>query len=224
MAYRLRLSECNLNIGSKNIQFNGDGFRIVFVSEGTAVIREVTSDIKLNHNSAIYSEKALEIIFGGIKSVVLIWELFNDSYTHNNPPYEIYSEVTNKLEAEINLDTLGDYKYLMRCDKVAFPLGGIAYTHTHKGPGIRYLLSGSLDVTVNGETSNILPNEAWFETGPQHVYASSSKTVATSFVRVMILPVSVKGLKSIEYVLKEDNNKPKLQQYTMFIDSDLDIK
>ena len=40
----------------------------------------------------------------------------------------------------------------------------------------------------------------------------------------MILPVSVKGLKSIEYVLKEDNNKPKLQQYTMFIDSDLDIK
>ena len=40
----------------------------------------------------------------------------------------------------------------------------------------------------------------------------------------MILPISIKGLKSIEYVLEEDDDKPKLQQYTMFIDSDLDIK
>ena len=33
-----------------------------------------------------------------------------------------------------------------------------------------------------------------------------------------------KNLKSIAYVLEEDDDKPKLQKYTMFIDSDLHIK
>ena len=40
----------------------------------------------------------------------------------------------------------------------------------------------------------------------------------------MVLPNSIKGLKSIEYVLQEDKDKPKLQQYTMFVDTELFIK
>jgi hypothetical protein len=40
----------------------------------------------------------------------------------------------------------------------------------------------------------------------------------------MVLPYSIKGLKSIEYVLQEDKDKPKLQQYTMFVDTELFIK
>ena len=223
MGYRLVLSECRLNRQSKNVQLNGNVSRVVFILEGTAIIREGSNTQSiLKQNSAIYSKNPLEIAFDGIKNVILIWELLHESYVHSDHLSETYSEVTKKLESEIDLDSEG--VYLIRCDRVDFPLGGIAYTHTHKGPGIRYLVSGSLDVTVNGETSHILPNQAWFETGPQHVYASSSEIIASSFVRVMILPISIKGLKSIEYVLEEDDDKPKLQQYKMFIDSDLDIK
>ena len=29
--------------------------------------------------------------------------------------------------------------WLVRCDRVDFPPGGIAYTHTHPGPGLRVL-------------------------------------------------------------------------------------
>ena len=223
MVYRLVLSECTLSSQSKNIQLNGNVSRVVFILEGIAVIREGSgTESTLSKNSAIYSNNTLEISYEGIKSVILIWEVLHDLYPPSQCISEIYNDVTKKLESEINLQSEG--AYLIRCDMVDFPLGGIAYTHTHKGPGIRYLMSGSLDVTVNGETAHILPHQAWFETGPQHVYAVSSETVLTSFVRVMVLPVSIKGLKSIEYVLKEDDDKPKLQQYTMFIDSDLHIK
>ena len=38
----------------------------------------------------------------------------------------------------------------MRCDRIDFPPGGIAYTHTHPGPGIRYLLHGELDIHTEG--------------------------------------------------------------------------
>src|ERR1700733_12493930 len=33
-------------------------------------------------------------------------------------------------------------KYLMRADRVDFPIGGVAYLHRHQGPGIRRLLHG----------------------------------------------------------------------------------
>ena len=36
--------------------------------------------------------------------------------------------------------------WLMRHDRIDFPPGGIAYRHTHPGPGIRYLLHGSIRI------------------------------------------------------------------------------
>ena len=44
------------------------------------------------------------------------------------------------LSAEVELDP--STEWLMRCDRVDFPPGGVAYRHTHPGPGIRCLLFG----------------------------------------------------------------------------------
>ena len=223
MGYRLTLREYKLNRESKNIQLKGNMPRIVYILEGTTLLRKGSSQpCRLQSNSAMYSNEPLEIYVAGVKSVILIWEFLKDSKKSCAYVSSVHNEVSKKLEAEINLDI--EDEYIIRCDRVDFPLGGIAYTHTHKGPGIRYLLSGSLDVMVGGITSHMVPKQAWFETGPEHVYAVSSETCSTSFVRVMVLPYSIKGLKSIEYVLQEDKDKPKLQQYTMFVDTELFIK
>ena len=223
MGYRLTLREYKLNRESKNIQLKGNVPRVVYVLEGTTLVREGSANLcRLQLNSAMYSNEPLDIYLSGIKSIILIWELLGDSNLSGDYVSPVYNEVSKKLEAEINLDI--EDKYVIRCDRVDFPLGGIAYTHTHKGPGIRYLLSGSLDVMVGGITSHMAPKQAWFETGPEHVYAVASETCSTSFVRVMVLPNSIKGLKSIEYVLQDDKDKPKLQQYTMFVDTELFIK
>ena len=109
----------------------------------------------------------------------------------------------------------------MRCDRVDFPLGGVAHTHTHQGPGIRCLLRGEFRVRVGGAESLISPGEAWFERGADPVYASPIDL--TSFVRVMILPAALKGKRSIRYVRSEDQAKPKTQTYTIFLDELIEI-
>ncbi|MBI1735013.1 MAG: hypothetical protein HYR51_07555 [Candidatus Rokubacteria bacterium] len=125
-----------------------------------------------------------------------------------------------KLAREVDLAP-GDY--LMRCDRVDFPLGGVAYTHTHQGPGIRVLLRGRFRVEVDGHAQEIAPGGAWFERGPDPVYAEASREELTSFVRVMVLPRALLGKSSIRYVKPEDQARPKTQTYAVFVDAPITV-
>ena len=126
-----------------------------------------------------------------------------------------------KLVSPLAIDT--SKNWLMRCDRVDFPLGGIAYTHTHQGPGIRALLTGGFRVQSAGHDFRIAPGEPWFESGPDPVLAHASETELSSFARVMVLPVELVGKSSIRYVLPEDQDKPKRQTYQLFIDEPIAI-
>jgi quercetin dioxygenase-like cupin family protein len=125
-----------------------------------------------------------------------------------------------KLAREVDLPP---GEYLVRCDRVDFPPGGVAYTHTHQGPGIRVLLRGRFRVEVDGRAKDIAPGEAWFERGPDPVYAEASRDESTSFVRVMILPRALLGESSIRYVRPEDQTRPKAQTYTVFVDAPISL-
>ncbi len=81
----------------------------------------------------------------------------------------------------------------MRCDRIDFPPGGIAYRHTHPGPGIRYLLHGELDITTEGKMLSYGKGGAWFEAGSDPVLAEASSHQPTAFVRVMVLPAEWAG-------------------------------
>jgi quercetin dioxygenase-like cupin family protein len=120
------------------------------------------------------------------------------------------------LSAEVELDP--STGWLARCDRIDFPPGGVAYTHTHPGPGIRYLLTGSIEIQTAGHASTYAPGEAWFESGPDPVHAAASPTEDTAFVRVLLLPVEWEGKRTIRYVDPADDDKPKLQRPTVFFD------
>jgi hypothetical protein len=107
---------------------------------------------------------------------------------------------------------------LIRCDRVDFPPGGVAYLHTHEGPGVRVLLSGTIRIDTAGASEEYEPFQAWFEPGPEPVFAAASGTEATAFVRCMVLPAGLRGQSSIRYVRDEDAAKPKPQRYTVFVD------
>jgi quercetin dioxygenase-like cupin family protein len=113
------------------------------------------------------------------------------------------------LSRRIQLDPYEDW--VMRCDRVDFPPGGIAYRHTHPGPGIRYLLHGELDVTCEGKMLSYGKGGAWFESGPDPVLAESSHHQPTAFVRVLILPAEWAGKRTIRYLDPADDQRPKLQ-------------
>jgi quercetin dioxygenase-like cupin family protein len=125
------------------------------------------------------------------------------------------------LAAEVVLDRT--IAWLMRCDRVDFPPGGVAYRHTHPGPGIRCLLHGTLSVETGGESRRYGPFEPWFESGPEPVFAAASAEEETAFVRVLLLPREWAGKRTIRYVDPVDEAKPKLQRARVFFDEPIEL-
>ena len=123
------------------------------------------------------------------------------------------------LAAAVELDQARDW--LMRCDRVDFPPGAVAYRHAHPGPGIRRLLFGELAVTTGGVTTTHRAGSPWFESGPEPVYAESSATDETAFVRVMLLPAEWAGRRTIRYTDPADADRPALQRAKVFLEEPL---
>jgi hypothetical protein len=115
-------------------------------------------------------------------------------------------------------DDPGPGEWLLRCDRVDFPPGGIAYSHTHPGPGLRVLLKGRISIETQGATHEYGPLEWWYETGSDPVFARTSDTEETAFVRVLVLPRGWEGKRTIRYVDPADEEKPKLQHATVFLE------
>lgn len=112
--------------------------------------------------------------------------------------------------------------WIVRCDRIDFPPGGIAYRHTHPGPGIRRLLFGSLHIDAPGQSATYGPGEPWFEGAGDPVLATASGTEPTAFVRVLVLPAEWEGKRTITYIDPADDEKPKLQRPTVFFDHALE--
>jgi hypothetical protein len=161
-------------------------------------------------NRVVYDVERNEAHFGAasVSGHALVWELG-----------AVAGDA--KLAADVEL---GPGEWLVRCDRVDFPSGGIAYRHTHPGPGIRCLLHGSLRIESGGETHEYGPFDPWFESGPEPVLAVASDTEETAFVRVMLLPREWEGKRTIRYVDPADDEKPKLQRASVFGDVPLRLE
>jgi hypothetical protein len=120
--------------------------------------------------------------------------------------------------------TLPAGELLLRGDSVAFPPGGCAFLHRHQGPGMRCLLEGGIRIDTHGTSTSYGPGGAWYETGPDPVFAQGARDRATRFIRMMILPRALIGKSSIEYLNPDDKERPKPQSYKGFADSPIAFK
>ncbi|MDE0196126.1 MAG: hypothetical protein OXP08_11310 [bacterium] len=123
------------------------------------------------------------------------------------------------LAAAVDLDD--SQPWVMRCDRVDFPPGAIAYRHVHPGPGIRRLLFGELTITTGGVTTTYRAGGAWFEIGPEPIYAESSTSEESAFVRVMLLPAEWAGRRTIRYTDPADADRPARQRARVFLEEPL---
>jgi hypothetical protein len=117
------------------------------------------------------------------------------------------------------LETIPQGDLLLRGDSVAFPPGGCAFLHKHWGPGIRCLLDGGIRIDTHGRSTSYGPGSAWYETGSDPVFAQAAMDRPSRFIRVMVLPRSLLGKSSFQFVNEEDKAKPRVQQYKIFIDA-----
>jgi len=122
------------------------------------------------------------------------------------------------------LETMPKGELLMRGDSVAFPPGGCAYTHVHQGPGIRCMIEGGIRIDTHHRSTSYGPGGAWYETGPDPVFAQAAEDRPSRFIRVMILPRALIGKSSIQYVNEDDKAKPKTQSYKVYADAPIEFE
>jgi quercetin dioxygenase-like cupin family protein len=115
----------------------------------------------------------------------------------------------------------GPGEWVVRCDRVDFPPGGVAHRHVHPGPGIRRLLHGELELDRGGDARTYRAGEWWHEDADDPVLATASATEPTAFVRVLVLPAEWAGRRTIRYVDPADEEKPKLQRARILLEEPL---
>ncbi len=185
------------------------GVRMIYVVHGRLCI----DGQGFNDNEAWAGEAGLELAAGEAGTTIWRWELSRGIAALPRGPGVRTAE---KISAA--LDTLPEGELLLRGDSVAFPPGGTALAHTHQGPGIRCLLEGGIRIDTHGRSTSYGPGGAWFEAGPDSVFAQAASDRPSRFIRAMVLPQALLGKSSIRYVNEEDGGRPKSQSYRVFID------
>ena len=218
--YDLRLVEDELAPGARISVPALAGFRVTYAAHGAAeVASSGGAQEELEENSARFGAEACAVRAGSGGATLWRWEM-----ARGDGGWRAGGEegAGCRLKASHGLELDPSEEWMMRCDRVDFPPGGIAYTHIHSGPGLRCLLRGELLVRVeDSQEWTVRPGETWFERGPDPIYARASDE-PTSFVRAMVAPRSYKGRTTITYVKAEDADKPKPQQYTRFVEEFID--
>jgi hypothetical protein len=190
------------------------GIRMFFVAHGSVVIE----GRELQSGATWFGEEAVTCSGGSEGATVWRWELSRDE-----PAQFHASDVSTRSKLSAALDTIPQGDLLFRGDSVAFPPGGTALTHRHQGPGIRCMIEGAIRIDTHGRSTSYGPGGAWFETGPDDVFAQADLVHPSRFIRVMVLPRALLGQSSIRYVREEDKNKPKSQKYEVFIDRPISL-
>jgi hypothetical protein len=208
----LRLYEDVLS-SAENVMFTLPPLpRFIFVVHGSATIdgRAVSA------GEGWQGEGAVTVKPSGEGVTCWRWELAEGSRgstTANAPGMMTHEKLTAFLE------TLPKGDLIMRADSVGFPPGGCAYLHRHRGPGIRCLIDGAIRIDTHGRSTSYGPGGAWYEAGPDPVFAQAADSRPSRFIRVMILPRDLLGKSSIQYVNQGDQAKPKSQQYKIYADA-----
>ena len=186
--------------------------RLIFVVHGTATI----GDRVFADGEAWHGEDAVTLAPGSTGVTCWRFELAGADAPDGGLQGRA---VASRQKLMASADTLPAGDLLLRGDSVAFPPGGCAFLHRHQGPGIRCLLEGGIRIDTHGASTSYGPGGAWYESGPEPVFAQGARDRATRFIRMMILPRALIGKSSIEYLNAEDKERPKSQSYKGFADA-----
>ena len=214
MPYSLRLIEDTLAPGARCKPARASATGVLYLAAGDLRIEGGAASSPLQSGRAQLAARAGAGVAGASGARVLRFELVRQ------PPPPAGGRVL--LEHPMALDPRASW--LVRCDRVDFDRGGIALPHRHCGGGIRCLLNGRLDVTVGqGMARAMRPWDAWFESGKEPVLAVSAEDEETSFIRVSVLPVEIRGKSSMMYVDPGDAARSKPRTYTVYVDEPITL-
>ncbi len=206
MPCEMRLFEDTL-FGGEEVRFDDDTPRALYVPAGSISVdgEDIPSD------GGVVSTDAAVVRAASGGATVWRWEVGPSGADARVRGHRTALRLAGPVDPAAIADAL-----LIRLDSVAFPPGGTALLHTHRGPGIRCLREGEIRIDTEGRSASYGPGGAWFESGPEPVFAQASAGVPSRFIRTMVLPRSLLGASSIRYVNDEDRDRPKSQIYRVY--------
>src|SRR5262252_9262372 len=192
--------------------------RMIFVVHGAVAL----GDRVLRDEEAFGGQTAIMLKAGNTGATLWRWEFITSEAEFGRPPPGMGIVSHEKLA--VAMTTTPDGALLLRGDSVAFPPGGCAYLHRHQGPGIRCLIEGGIRIDTQGHSTSYGPGSAWYESGPDPVFAQAAVDRPSRFIRAMILPRALLGKSSLQLVNEEDKSKPRAQQYKIFVDAPIEFQ
>ena len=100
----------------------------------------------------------------------------------------------------------------------------MALPHGQLGGGLRYLLTGSLEITIGNHPARLMtPESAWFESGREPVLAVASLAEPTAFLRVAVLPREIQGQSALWYADPADAARSRPRRYTVYLDTPIEL-
>lgn len=190
--------------------------RVIYCVSGAASIKAHDNDMTIEADQAWHGTGNVTVTTTAADTELWRWEFIPADVALCGKIAQ--SGVISRDAGTYNVELDPDFPRMIRCDRVNFPPGGVAWHHIHAGPGVRSLLEGTIYLDANGKQWQGTPRTTWIEYGPEEVYAKGDDDEPTSFIRVMILPRSYKGKSSITYTRPEEEDLPKVQQYQRYLD------
>ena len=194
------LEDCLSN--GQQVSFGGTAARAIFVTAGEVVFEGTA----YGSDSGFVATGPLTLTAGNEGASLWRWDLSGTPPL--SPPQHTSEKIVGAIPSQFQ-----NAGHFLRLDSVSFPPGGTAMLHTHQGPGIRCLREGEIRIDTDGHSIALGPGGAWFEIGPEPVFAQAHSALASRFIRAMVLPDALRGKSSIHYVNEEDRSKPKSQSY-----------
>jgi hypothetical protein len=193
--------------------------RMIYVRHGSVVINGKT----MNADEAIYCDRPVALQASADWCQVWRWEL---ALPNIAPALLQGAGVLSSLRMAhviTGLAMVENSRWLFRLDQITSAAGRIADRHQHPGPGIRCLLEGTFNAEQAGHSAhNLMPGDAWWETGPDTVVAWGSPQMHARFLRGMILPVEWEGKVTGNW-LDVDPAKRRPSNWRLLVDKVIDV-
>lgn len=219
MKFRFRILKDTLRPNQEPV-FLPAHARAILALSGGVTVEHATGSQWLLPETAWTGSDEIALLAGKDPTELIRWELVAVDEPHDGRLRSAPKASSELLRAdEITLDPANSW--LLRCDRVTFPAGTEAPWHVHQGPGLRYVLAGSIDAIGPGGTRKLhAPGNSFLENGvDEEVWAGMDRDVTTSFARGLLLPRLLKTRGSTRVVKPEDWGISRGQTYEVFSES-----
>ncbi len=200
--------------------------RMIYLYSGSASIDgralHAPSDGKTEAaaSAGLYSDGATRIIAGPEGAKLFRFDLVENSKA-DKPVHGGGATSAMRMSREIwSLDIKKGSEWLFRLDYIRNPAGQTADVHTHEGPGIRALITGTFHVNQPSEEGRAREvGDPWWETGIEAVISTPSGDVPAKFLRGMVLPKDmIDGRPSGKFLRTLPPAAPGWKVWEMFVD------